>query len=108
MDIAFRTSGTAKLEGSDDDYNKIVAGLRRGLTYAQACNSLPIPIVASFLEQIRPTMEKWAKEGRPQPPGLMPPPAPKPIDHIVKDGRILAIYADGTAREVKEIVSKAK
>lgn len=108
MEYEFRTqdTGNARAEGNDDDYNRIVGGLRRGLSYWDACARLAIPIKRDFLEKIQPTMEKWAKEGRPKPAGLMAPAAPAPIDHIVKEGKIFAIFADGTAREVNVITPK--
>ena len=109
MDYEFRTRdvGNAREEGGDDDVNKILSGMREGATYWEACRRIPIPVKRAWLEKIQPLVEKWHKEGRPPPPSLVPQTGPKLLDHIVKEGKIFAIYADGTAREVK-VVSEVK
>ena len=105
-DIEFRQGreerGMPKEEGTDHDANAIVAGLRRGLSLEEAANRLPIAVKWSWIEKNETLFRKWAKEGRPASVDNVSGRAKKPIDHIVKDGKVFAIYSDHTMIEVKD------
>jgi len=103
-EIEFRQQRGAqpKEEGTDRDADLIVAGLRAGDTWEQACARVPVRIMPDWLKRNRPLFEKWAKEGRPRSQDNISGKAKKPTDHIVKDGKVFAIYADGTMQEIRD------
>lgn len=103
-----RRGAQPKEEGTDRDADIIVAALRSGDPWHVAINRVPIQIQQPWLDKNKALFEKWAKEGRPRSQDNISGRAKKATDHIVKDGKVFAIFADGTMQEIRDTTPRGK
>jgi hypothetical protein len=102
-----------KQSGCWDDGMIIVKRLQAGMSYTEACragsdaagNNLAMPIANEWLEANKERFLDWAVNGPPNRIVFKPEEA-KVVDHVVVDGEVWALLANGDRRKV-EAVKKA-